>query len=471
MRQTLAVGFLALIPIFSGCIGDDVDDSSGDDLSYGELVPPGPRLGDIAVVFTLPRIIDPLRAGGEPVIAIADSGAILVAAHPGYTHWHPDPSAVPPTSAELVAPTQGQSYMWRSEDGGETFNLVTLLPVENPPNGGPRGLGQGVSDPEFTVDGNGRIWFTDLEGLAMASLSWSDDDGKTWLQGNNAASGGPIDRQWLASHQDTLYFTGNYFTDRRLLATQDGIRFERRGNVPCGGDLVVNPLDGHLVAGCGNGIAVSGDGGKTWKPGPSKIQGEGPITPEPAIDAAGTIYRVADPERTDVTLEWTKDEGKTWTNLSLLPFFPDLAKGTLLWPWVSAGSADRVSVTFFASPAADGTSKADAEWFVYNAIVLNATTASPVVYPSKVTPQPFHRGPMCQGGTACQLTTATSDASDRRLGDFFETTVDREGVVHIVWSDTQAKPSDTISHVGYARLTDGPRLIDGDLPPGFPTQG
>lgn len=461
------VALVSFFAITAGCMG-------GSDPAPTTPAPTptgGATLGnDTVAVFSAPKIIDSLRAGGEPVITVTPKGTILVAAHPGYTHWHPTPGS--PTSHELLVPTQGQSYMWRSTDKGSTWKHISLLPVDSP-NSGPRGIGQGVSDPDFAIDSKGRIYMTDLEALAEISVSWSDDDGVTWLDGNNAAAGGPIDRQWLATVGTTIYFRGNYQASNQDVrkSTDGGRTFQDVGRAGCGGDMVANPLNGHLYVGCSNGVSVSSDGGKTFARKASGVSGVGPITTEPAIDSNGTIYRAFDPGRRDLTLVFTRDEGATWGNISLKRFFPELAEGTLIWPWTSAGSEGRVSVSFYASPKATAYEGAGGDWFVYNAIILNATSANPVVYPSKVTPTPFHKGPMCQRGTVCQASTATSQQSDRRLGDFFESTIDAEGFVHIVWSDTQAKPTDTISHVGYSRLTGGPRLWAGPPVAGFPTQG
>lgn len=471
MRAATGVIVLLAGLAISGCLNDSESDDDPADVPKGP--PPENQPGP---AFTTPKLIDDLRAGGEPVIAVTHEGSLIVSSHPGYTHYHPDAEGTPPGSAELIVPTQGQSYLWRSTDGGESWTHVSLIPVEGLPNSGPRGLGQGVSDPDLTVDANGRIWLTDLEALASASISWSDDDGETWLMGNNVASEGAIDRQWLASYGDELYFTGNYLAGpdgtRPLKVTTDGLEWEARGQVPCSGDILANPVTGTLYAGCGTGVAVSTDAGNTWEvKRPEGLRAGGPISNEPAIDGAGTVYVAADMGREGLVLAWTSDDGQTWGNVSLAESFPDLENGTIIWPWVSAGSEGRVAVTFYASPTEQAYAREESEWFVYTAIVINATKPEREIYASQLTPEPFHRGGLCQSGTTCQATTAVNDNSDRRLGDFFETTIDHEGYLHIVYSDTQTKPSDSISHVGYVRMTDGPPLVVGPTPSGFPTQG
>lgn len=461
---------LVTLALFAGCASDSKPAETSDEGPGPSAIPmapfipntPGPNWSAI-------QIIDDTRAGGEPVIAITPEGTILVSAHPGYTHYHP--SVPEPTGPELVIPSQTQSYMWRSTDGGETFRHISLLPVDAP-NSGPRGAGQGVSDPDFTIDANGKIYFTDLEALAAASVSWSDDDGETWLMGNNLASGRPVDRQWLAAYGTTVYFRANAFGMGDVRKSEDGgMTWQDVGDSGCGGDMVANPNDGRLYVGCGNGISVSSDGGVTWDGSNVDVNVGGHGMTEPAIDAKGNVYMAADPDYTDVVLLATPDDGATWTNLSLKQFFPELANGTLLWPWVSAGSEGRVSVTFFASESPEAYANTAGVWYVYNVILINANKPGPEVYPTRATLDPFHVGAICQGGTGCQATTAIDKGSDRRLGDFFETTIDAAGMVHIVFSDTHANPTHTISHVGYVRQTGGPSLIEGEVPAGFPTQG
>lgn len=467
-----AVSALVFLPVLAGCLTNPAQDLA----AQLPATPPAgePRLGlGPRPLFSLPQIVDDVRAGGEPVIAVTAKGTLLVSSHPGYTHAHPD--RVAPQVDHAVAPTQGQSYLWRSEDGGKTWQHVSLLGAAGGPSAGPRGPGLGLGDPEFAIDGNGRIWFTDLEALAQASLSWSDDDGKTWLYGNNVFSGAPMDRQWLAAYEEELFFTGNFFTDHRVLVTKNGVTSERRGNYPCAGDLVAHPTLGVLYGGCADSLAVSKDGGKTWatRKAPIKPPPQGgvfSVPSEPALDASGTIYLARGEEAKEIRLVWTRDEGETWQSLALTQYFPELTKGTAIWPWASAGSEGRVSVTFWGSPKPRAEDDPQAPWFVYNVILLGSTGPAPEVYPTKLTPTPFHTGAICIG-TACQATTATDPRSDRRLGDFFETTIDKEGILHVVYADTASQPRDSVSHVAYVRLLDGPRLVAGELPMGFPTQG
>jgi hypothetical protein len=460
----------------AGCVGDQ--DPAGDALEApmdGDWAAPRVMTG---AAFTPTHILDSLRAGGEPVIAITDQGTIIVSAHPGYTHYHPTPA-----SPELIIPTQGQSYLWRSTDGGESWEHVSLVD-SSLPNTGPRGVGgHGVSDPELTIDENGRIWLTDLEALAESSVSWSDDDGQTWLLGNDVASGGVTDRQWLASIGGTVFFTANYLGGptvwgapdgpdglmRDVIASEDGIVWEARGATPCNGDMVANRVTEILYQACGNGILWSEDGARTW------TRADGPLgcgLCEPSIDAAGTVYQAGGYEDA-IALTFTKDNGVTWAEpLNVTDYFDDLSDGfAWRWPWTSAGSDGRVAVTWLAAPGASGASDVTAEWHAYTVIVTNATgNGTTEVWPVKLTSEPLHIGAICVG-TTCQVKTPDQDENDRRMGDFFETTISPDGVLHVVYSNTQAYADHGVSHVAFHKQVSGPSLVVGEVPAGFPTQG
>lgn len=433
MPRSLAA--VALLALLAGCVQSGVDPAA-------TLDPEGLVGG--ALGFLPMKLIDEVRAGGEPVIQVTQKGTLLVSAHPGWTHTRYPPSL------NLVTPASGQSYLWRSEDHGETWEPIGL-PGAN--GAGPRGVGQGVSDPDFAMDANGRIYLTDLEALAAASVSWSDDDGRTWLMGNNLASTyGPVDRQWLATHGTDVYFMGNYFADERVLKSADGgLTWMQVGSANCGQDLVVRESDGALLVGCGAGIDVSTDGGKTFtvKSVPDH-ESDARVMTEPAIDAAGNVY-VAWTEEDGVYLAGTPDLGETWS--APLRVTDGLPTRTHIWPWVVAGDAGRVAVVWYATEAEGGPSEAEGDWFVYQATVLDAMGPAPALVNAKVTETPIFQGGICQRGTTCQLDP--SPEGDRRLGDFFEAALDHEGYVNVVYS---VALGDAISHPGYSRQTSGPSL-------------
>jgi hypothetical protein len=501
MRALLLTSTL-LLALVAGCLDDEAA-PAGDAPVPSDLAPTLPGftalpLADLPT-FSAPLLIDDVRAGGEPVIAITHDGTLLVSAHPGFTHYHPS-TEQPQSSLDIVSPFAGQSYLWRSTDGGATWTHIGLPGSEE----GPRSLALGVSDPEFTVMEDGAICYTDLEGLAMASVACSTDDGLTWMPGNPIASGAPVDRQWMASFGDELYFTANYLAvgeDFRA-STDHGLTWEDRGSSPCNGDVVANPTNGHLVQGCGPAVTVSDDGARTWSEErgvPGHETGSRAMS-EPAIDSAGNVWVTWSEDEASLWAAGSPDEGMTW------PWVIDLTahvrlvadrsqcpsngpavlceadesdptaappNGTFVWPWISAGSQGRFAVSWFGSYL-DGPSDEQAgPWYVFSAFVVGADTPSPTVVVSRLTTESMHDGPICQAGTSCQVASMQGDPNgDRRLGDFFETTIGPDGFLYGAWSNTHDRPNDVISHAQFVRQTGGLRLIaPEDLGSFVPTQG
>lgn len=497
MRAAFPIAFAGLLvaSVLAGC--SDGDEASGPSVPSTSAVDGfAPLALSDLPTFAAPLLVDDVRAGGEPVIAITQSGAILVSAHPGFTHYHPSNEGGSPPE-EIATPFAGQSYLWRSDDGGATWTHIGMPGMEE----GPRSLGLGVSDPEFTVMEDGTICYTDLEGLAMSSVSCSEDDGLTWLPGNPVASGGANDRQWLASYGDELYFTANYFVDHHIrVSTDKGLTWEDRGDVPCSQDLVADPTDGHLIVACGAGVAVSEDGGRTWSEErnvPDAPERGQRVMAEPALDSAGNVWVTYTENETDLWVAGSPDEGLTWPwVIDLTPHFrlysthdagdeaglqgyrnpPDASAatdGTYVWPWISAGSEGRFAVTWFGSYLEERSNTQSGPWYVFSASVIDATTDHPTVVVSRLTPSPMHAGPICQAGTTCQVDSMQGDPQgDRRLGDFFETTIGADGYLYGAWSNTVEMPNDVISHPQFVRQTGGLRLIaDGELGLFVPTQG
>jgi len=456
----MRAALLALALLLAGCLGAQTPPPPAGPGTPSPPVGAGPA----GMTFSAPMLIDDVRAGGEPVIAITHNGVIIVSAHPGYTHLHNpgDPTDLPD---EALLPTTGQSYLWRSLDQGKTWQTIG---TPNAPMGdGPRGTEPGVSDPDMTVTSSNRVYHTDLEALASASVGWSDDDGATWLMGNPVASGGAVDRQWLASIDDTVYFTANYFSDHRVLRSTDGVTWQRLGDTQCGGDFVGAP-DGTLYAACGAGVSTSEDGGMTFEVRAIPDHDGGGIT-EPAVDGAGNVWVAWLEGRNALWAAGSPDKGKTWPwQHNLTGAVHDVVAPNeteppmLVFPWVSAGSAGRIAVSTFAGAGSEASADTQ-NWSVVSVAVFGADTNASAAQGYMIYPGD-HLGLICRGGTGCQVGSMQGDAaSDRRLGDFFETTIDKDGFLHLTFANTSVHPADWISHPAYVRQVDGPRfLADGD---------
>ncbi|MCA1812996.1 MAG: glycoside hydrolase, partial [Halobacteriales archaeon] len=356
--RPVALGVLALL--LTGCVSSSTPPLPG----------PGAVVQQVTgLAFGASQVLSVDHAGGEPAIIVTPQGTLLYAAHPGYTHTHGLPSA------DLLTSTTYESYMWRSTDQGATWSLLGAAAGM-----GPRGPGRGISDPDFAVDGKGRVFFTDLNALATDTVSRSDDDGATWLFANNAVQT-LIDRQWLAAYQDSVWIKGN--TDLRgiqvLRSDDGGLTWAEVGQAHVGGKMSSDPRDGTLYAGNGARVDVSTDGGKTWTL--TNVSGHkngGRELGQVAVDGAGTAY-TAWAEGHDVWFAASKDKGASWlAPVRLTSQWNGATNGTHLWPWVAAGSAGRIGVVWYAADeSVDNAQDVKGAWWVEAAEVLGADTAEP----------------------------------------------------------------------------------------------
>lgn len=378
-----------------------------------------PAVGTGGLVFEA-VLVDPFRAGGEPVMA-APPGALVYASHPGYTH------AGGPDTGFLLE--DGQDHVWRSVDDGRTWayaGALGLLPL------GPRDLALGISDPDTDASPGGRVYLIQLAvpfREPMSFVSWSDDGGTTWTANPEPL---PIaDRPWIAAGPGgAVYAKGDA---SGVWRSADG---GRSWQGPVGahfGNLGVDKRSGAVYAGGSGTIAVSTDGGQTFThrsaPGSAGLW-------EPAIDDAGNVYLPRFAEGT-LGLAVSPDQGRTWRAIVV-----EQAAGSDIWPWVAAGAAGNVALVWL--HADEGRT-----WFVEAALVRDALGA-PVVERARATPQPVHIGGLCEGlgcqlgfliyclqaPRSCTLGPGDLELGDRRLGDFFTALVGPEGGLHIAVGTT-----------------------------------
>ncbi len=414
------------------------------------LVPPAPS-------FASPLLLDGTRAGGEPVIAVHPDGTILYSSHAGTTHYNAWEGGVDP---DFATPYTTQSFIWRSTDGGATWEYVGLPEA----NAGPHGPGHGFSDPDFAVDEAGNVYHTELY-LAQASVSKSDDAGASWLQGNPAASHWPIvDRQWLAAGEaNEVFLSFNQIPTGHMVlrSTDGGLTFPEHTYVDGGAGKIyydkANDVlyDHDLDDEEGTyAIQVSTDDAASFTRhviAQDRSLYDGGFA-DLAIDNAGNVYAVwtetGPGEGTSIWMASSADHGETWTRPSQV----SASGGTDMWPWIVAGDAGRVFVTWMhADTTAPPGEADDAEWFVHVAQSLNGNDSAPLWKVTQATPEPFHEGAICQMGTACQW-----NGGDRRLGDFFTATLDNEGRLLVAYPTTTMDGGEgAISHPAFLKQQGG----------------
>jgi hypothetical protein len=409
--------------------------------------------------FTAPSYVDMDRAGGEPSVQALANGTLLYAAHAGTTHFYA-PEATDPDSEAFAEKYRGQVHAWVSDDGGATWQFVDrTLP--------PNQAGSGFSDPDFAVDDAGNVYLSEIN-LINVAMSKSTDSGHSYTLRNFFAQT-ITDRQWSTAGPENVVFLV--------------------GNASEGGTFPTDPVgnSGHL-------IYRSTDGGQTFSEAVQDDGGLGDLvfddntatvfephydggalqvaafrnsldpdpvvalTPEihtvangvdlashwPAIDvdADGNVYIVWDENGggvldAGVWYSYSTDGARTWAPATRVD--PD--DRTDLWPWIAVGAPGRVAVAWFGNdnllPNNDPEQATDADpWNVYVAQTLTGlgcgSTRGPSFRVTRATPEPFHLGTVCTGGTACQ-----AELVDRRLGDYFTIDIDWDGRLLAAYSDTR----------------------------------
>lgn len=146
-----------------------------------------PDVSPPALSFDAPVVVDPNRAGGEPVTVAAEDGSISMSAHAGTTHIYKNPNAAP-GYGDFGVGYFNQTLTWRSIDEGKTWKYVGQFGTDV----GPHSLtSTGFSDPDFTMDAGGRIYNVEIV-LANVAVFSSNDDGQTYHLAHPYASFGDV---------------------------------------------------------------------------------------------------------------------------------------------------------------------------------------------------------------------------------------------------------------------------------------
>lgn len=399
-------------------------------------------------------VVNTSANAGEPGIVTDPKGAIYIDA----------PAGIP-----------GPSPIWRSTDGGGTFQEVGPGLVGAGPN-----VTIGGGDSDLAVGGDGRLYYVDLW-LADASTATSADQGGTW-------TGIPLgtvplqDRPWVSadprpSHAGTAYsVTEQLGTGLFLSETVPGllpgtfypvtvpeITDAQRGLVgtaPAGNmatDMNGTTYNVYSVFtgsnGSGIGLSVFPSGSltpvnRTVGPAMSAFD-QTQSFPVVAVDGAQdhNVYVVwTNPipnGNWDIEFASSPDSGVTWT--------PAVTLGQGLFPWVTADGAGKVDVGWYSAALTSGytgdPNKAPAStvWDVAFAQSTNALSSAPTFSAPVIAASGIKHGAVCTGGTGC--------SADRELLDFMSITHDAAGNALIAY--TFVPQGTTNSWIEFAKETSG----------------
>jgi hypothetical protein len=449
--------------------------------------------------FAPPVYVDQQLAGGEPeIFADPVHGTLIYSSHEGTTHLYRDGVVSSPWGDfSFVSNYCNQVNVWTSPDGGTNWYRDRYLGTPCPTS---PAINTGFSDPDLTQDAGGRVYNTGID-LANDALFSSIDGGKTWDKGTANCHDG--DRPWLAGGKpeqvflstDTLEGSGS---GHQVFVSSDGgntcsaTGIADNGSLPDGGSysgfgkLYYDKLNGAVVepavfnhpdGSFGVGISTLPAGGSAFTP-HEAVRGTTMFAhwPAIAIDSAGTVYLVWDPDNrqagtsggcggaqtpapNSIMLASTKDLGKTWST-PIAVARP--ANARMFWPWITAGDAGKVSVIWYQTEPQDGLPDLDCQpghVHAMEASLLGAASKNPQQWTADAAGRPVHIGQVCQGGTTCVAT-----GQDRRLGDYFTNALDTRGCVLIATGDTRLTDPTTDSPLPTARplfirQNGGPRLI------------
>jgi len=256
--------------------------------------------------------------------------------------------------------------LFRSANGGATW---TSVPVGTPDQGA-----VGNSDVDLTVDPDGTLYFLTMgfdrtlgEGTHVA-VGVSRDVGQTW-RWTYLSRDRFVDRPWIDVAPDGVVHV--IWNDgqgvRHAVSTDAGDTWTERPRIhPVGGSshLAVGPAGEIAVrvtplSASGNRydegvdlIAVSVDGGRTWKkltPPGERGWGRGPSDPELlprwveplAWDAAGSLYYLWS-RGPELLLGRSWDLGETWESWTVFS-----GDDPLYFPYLAAGADGKLAATWF----------------------------------------------------------------------------------------------------------------------------
>jgi hypothetical protein len=422
------------------------------------------------VHFGTPVYVDQQLAGGEPeVFADTLHGRLIYTSHEGTTHLYRDGIVKSPWGDfSFVSNYCNQVNVWTSPDGSNWYRdryLGSPCPTNPAQN-------TGFSDPDLTQDAGGRVYNTGID-LANDALFSSVDGGRNWDKGTAQCHDG--DRPWLAGAKANVVYLATDTvegsnTGHEVFVSKNGGSSCGTTGIPDNGSLadggywsgfgklyydrrngaVIEPaIFEHGNGSFGVGISVLPAGHTKFMP-HEAVKGTSMYGhwPAIAIDSAGVVYLVWDtdarqagtkggcsggktPAPNSIEMVSTKDLGGSWS----APYTVAHPGTRVLWPWVTAGSAGRVSVVWYQTIKADGMPDLDCETghiHVMDANIFGAATSTPQKTVVDAVGRPVHIGWVCQGGTTCVAT-----GQDRRLGDYFTNTLDARGCVLIATGDTR----------------------------------
>ena len=357
-----------------------------------------------------------------------------------------DPSS-PTYDPQLRAPTYlGQPDAFAPEDtvggrdGGGDIDIATSFPLG------------GAATPAVTI-----------VSLAAANISSavSADRGEHFTLSPAVADVPADDRQWIEAQGDSLVYqmyrapipaTGLWVQK----STDHGVSWGTPSLVsPTGtspGYIDVDHRDGTVYVSHTSSSALlvshSVDGGATWSTTTvDNSTTHGSLFDPVKVGDDGTVYAAWSDEH-NVYLAHSLDRGAHWSPKVQVN---GAESQVALFPWLEAGSANRVALVWYGTTNAANDDAAD--WRVHSAITLDATATDPHFHRAEVTDHVVHSSNISLGGLG--VDTPITPQPNRNLCDYFQVALDPLGACVVAFTDDH---NDFDGHTYLSRQLAGPSL-------------
>ena len=173
------------------------------------------------------------------------------------------------------------------------------------------------------------------------------------------------------------------------------------------------------------------------------------------VASDGTVYVAYSDGGEGIYIAHSLDQGNTWSQpVRVSDVGPN---GVALMPWIETGARPgSLAIAWYGATAADsedgaGGNTNQANWKVYFAETLNATTTSPTILQTLASDHFIH-------GSNISVAGLGGDNVNRNLADFFQIAIDPQGLAFIAFADDS---NDSAAHTYVTHQVSGPSLNSG----------
>jgi PKD repeat protein len=397
-------------------------------LELGAAPPPPPPPGALAVkMFQYEPPTGLGASAGEPSIGVGREGDQHI---PNAAMYIASLEVLRVTRDECLSSSRQETDVWVDKTAPSN-SLVTLDPIL------------------FTDFRTGRTFASQL-GPKCSLMSFSDDDGESWLPSQGCGINAGVDHQTVGGgpfpagdpiggigYPNAVYYCSHDAAVAQCALSRDGgVTFGPA--VPIYNITQCTGLHGHVKVGPDGtvyvpnkscmglqGVAVSTDAGLNWTVRTVPGSSSGESDPHMDIGPDNRVYYAFSAGSTYVAT--STDRGQTWST----PVDLGAAFGIVnsVFPETVAGSNGRAAVAFLGTtgtgPVYGTDTTLDVEWHLYVATTYDGGQTWTTV---DATPNdPVQRGAICTQGTGC--------SAGRNLLDFNDITIDDEGRVLVAYAD------------------------------------